>query len=355
MNKPAKQEVMPTQSRALNPFEGERKSVVQTAGAGAEVQRAVAEVQAAIMLAKQFPRSKVEAADRILTDCTRASLAEAATYSYKRGGLEVTGASIRLAEVLAANWGNFNYGWKEVSRINGVSEIVAYAWDYESNVRSTREFSVKHWRDTKSGGYAIKEERDIYELCANMAARRMRACILNIIPGDIVESALKQCELTLTTNEVVSAEKIKALITAFEAFGVSKAQIEKRIGRKLDAESLKGNGAVMLSLRKVYNGIKEGMGKPEEFFEPDTSDTFAPAQPAQEQGDAVPPSDWDSFADEIISNLQGAGDVATLDALLVEMEPEVTKLQESGDRAAIKKYAAAFSLRRKQLSEGKLI
>ena len=179
----------PMPARTLNPFEGERKNLVQSSSGAAEIQRAVAEVQAAIMLAKQFPRSKVEAADRILTECTRASLAESAIYSFPRGGQEVTGASIRLAEVLAMNWGNFTFGWKETARRaeggHGVSEIMAYAWDYETNVRAMREFTVKHWRDTKSGGYAIKDERDIYELCANQAARRMRACILNIIPGSL--------------------------------------------------------------------------------------------------------------------------------------------------------------------------
>ena len=127
MNEPKKQEVAtqsaPMPMRTLNPFEGERKSVVQSTSGAVEVQRAVAEVQAAIMLAKQFPRSKVDSTDRILTECTRASLAESAIYSFPRGGQEVTGASIRLAEVLAMNWGNFQFGWDEVARKEGRLEL----------------------------------------------------------------------------------------------------------------------------------------------------------------------------------------------------------------------------------------
>ena len=45
--------------------------------------------------------------------------------------------------------------------------MFAYAWDLESGYYDERQFQVRHWRDTKKGGYAIKEERDIYELVAN--------------------------------------------------------------------------------------------------------------------------------------------------------------------------------------------
>lgn len=54
-------------------------------------------------------------------------------------------------------------GVKELSRSNGVSECLAYAWDYETNYRDVRTFTVRHWRDTREGGYALKDERDIYE------------------------------------------------------------------------------------------------------------------------------------------------------------------------------------------------
>ena len=245
-----------------NPF-GSSRSTVAGISAQVEIQRTISEVQAAIVLAKQFPRNKVDSADRILTECCRTSLANAATYSYTRGGQEVTGPTIRLAEVIATNWGNFQFGWDEIGRANGQSEILAWAWDCETNVRRTTKFFVKHWRDTKRGGYAPKDERDIYELCANQAARRMRACILNIVPGDVVEAAMAQCERTLVQNEVITPEKIKALLEAFDKFGVTKEHIEKRIGRKADTI----NGAVMAQLRRIYNSLSSEMAKPSEFFE----------------------------------------------------------------------------------------
>ena len=62
-----------------------------------ENQRAMAEVQGAIVLAKRFPRNQVESLDRIQIACQRPGLAEQALYTYSRGGTEITGPSIRLA------------------------------------------------------------------------------------------------------------------------------------------------------------------------------------------------------------------------------------------------------------------
>ena len=95
---------------------------------------------------------------RILNECQRPALAEAAVYSYSRGNSEVRGASIRLAEVVARNWGNFDSGVVELEQRNGESTIKTYAWDLESNYRDEKIFTVKHLRDTKKGTYALTDE-----------------------------------------------------------------------------------------------------------------------------------------------------------------------------------------------------
>ena len=65
-----------------------------------EQQRAISEVQGAIILAKRYPRNQIEAMDRIMVACQRPGLAEQALYSYAKGGTEITGPSIRLAEAV---------------------------------------------------------------------------------------------------------------------------------------------------------------------------------------------------------------------------------------------------------------
>ena len=65
--------------------------------------RAAQEVQAAMVIAKKFPRDAIQAEKRILDACKRKLLAENAMYVYPRGGTTIEGPSIRLAEVLAQN------------------------------------------------------------------------------------------------------------------------------------------------------------------------------------------------------------------------------------------------------------
>jgi hypothetical protein len=241
---------------------------LQTAGADAMVQRNIGEVQVAVMMAKKFPRNKIEAKEKLITDCCREGLAQVSMYTYARGGTNIKGPSIRLAEAAKNAWGNMQSGWREITRTIvggvGMSEIEVFAWDTENNTRSSVTFTVNHWRDTKQGGYAIKEERDIYELCANQAARRERACILKMIDGDMIEAAVEQCEITLTTKVKVTPERIGTMVKAFlDNYGITQEQIEARVQRRIDAI----NAPLMISLTNIYNSLKDGMSKPQDWFE----------------------------------------------------------------------------------------
>lgn len=227
-----------------------------------ETTRAVAETQAAIYLAKQFPRDQKVAVDRVLAACQRPSLAEKAVYSYARGGSEIAGPSIHLAKAIAREWGNINFGIRELSNANGESEVEAFAWDIESNAREVKVFQVRHWRDTKKGGYALTDQRDIYELVANQGARRMRACILGIIPGDVVDLAIEQCEATLKASVEVTPALIAEMVKKFADFGVSKAMIEAKIQRNIDTLT----PGQVVNLRKIFNSLRDGVASVADFF-----------------------------------------------------------------------------------------
>jgi len=263
---------MSTETAAVNPF----ALAVRTESALAEASttREAHEVQSMMVIAKRFPRDPVQAMDAILQSCSRPTLAEHSLYSYSRGGSEITGPSIRLAEAICQSWGNMDSGFKEISRgigpdKVGYSEVLAFAWDMQANSRKTIAFRVRHWRDTKKGGYALTDERDIYELVANQASRRTRNCILATVPGDVVESAQRQCELTLTAHADTSAEAIKKLISAFAEFGVTKEQIEKRIQRRIDTIT----PVQIISFKKIYASLRDGVSAPKDWFQ-----DSAPAQ-----------------------------------------------------------------------------
>ncbi len=275
--------------RTTNPFALAEHHQASPGGALAQsVQsREVAETQALYLMAAMNPRDPVKAMDRILNACTRPTLAEKSTYEYSRGGSDVTGPSIRLAETISQEWGNFESGFREVGRGVepdgvGYSDVLAYAIDLQTRATKRISFRVRHWRDTKKGGYALRDERDIYELVANLASRRVRNCILSIIPGDVVEAALSQCGLTLRTKVDTSAEAIARMVDAFAQLGVSKAQIEKRIQRRLDSIQ----PGQIVQLRRIYTSLQDDMSRPEDWFEP--IETAGAPQPKQPEGKPAP-------------------------------------------------------------------
>ncbi len=274
-------EMPATSTEVVNPFAGARP--VAVASAESDVARAVTEVQAAMLIARRFPRDERAAMDKILNAFARPGLAEKAAYQYARGGSDIFGPSIRAAETIAQCWGNIYTGVREVEQRGGASTVEAFAWDTETGFHDVKVFQVAHVRHTKSGSYPITDPRDIYEHVANAAARRKRACILAVIPSDVVESAMRQADVTLNTTAETTPEKVALLVKAFaDEFGVEKDALEKRIQRRLDAIT----PAQMVSMRRIYASLRDGMSKPAEWFEM-AADEAAKAKGVEGAKDAV--------------------------------------------------------------------
>ena len=275
-------EVM-TRPAAANPFADAPIAARPAGGAVAQSdqQRAIAEVQAAMMIARMNPRDQIAAMDRIMNACTRPTLANAAVYSYSRGGSDISGPSIRLAEAMAQSWGNIQFGIRELEQRNGESTVQAFAWDVETNTRREMTFQVAHVRHTRQGSKRLEDPRDIYEMVANQGARRLRACILGIIPGDVTEAAVAQCETTMHTTADTSAEAMAKMLEAFGKFGVSKEQIEKRIQRRLDAIQ----PAQVVALKKIYASLRDGMSSAADWFDPIGQETDPSAEGQQSAAD----------------------------------------------------------------------
>lgn len=248
----------------MTTFQNNTPAVAGGAAAEMMISRQAQEVQAAMVVAKRFPRDEGASMNRIIQACTRLSLAESAMYEYPRGGENVTGPSIRLAEVMAQNWGNLDFGITELEQKNGESTVMAYCWDLETNTRQSKVFSVPHVRATKKGNYALTDPRDIYEMVANQAARRVRSCILSIIPGDVVDAAVKVCQQTLCGGDQPIHEKVQNVLNVFrEQLGVPQQAIERFIGCNASAFTPQ----TIVRLRSVYTAIDEGRATVADYFD----------------------------------------------------------------------------------------
>jgi len=248
-------------------MEAQRHDMGNAVAASSEA-RAVAEVKAQVLMSRQFPRDPAACVDRILRECDRPTLADKAVYTFPRGKESVSGPSIRLAEMMARNWGNCTFGLEVIERKQSVgggagqSVLRAYAWDLETNTYIARQFELKHWRQTQSGGYALKEDRDIYELEANMGSRRMRACILQMLPGDVTQAAVDRCRM-VTSSGLISAMKdprtraelLSKTLKIFEKMGVTQKDLEGY----LSANFADWTADHAVRLRELKNSLDDGV------------------------------------------------------------------------------------------------
>lgn len=233
--------------------------------------RTIKEVEAAMIIAKKFPRNEDTAIEKITRACRRRTLAESALYQYNRGDTQVEGASIRLAEQIITAWGNCQYGVQEIFTDSEKKETTyeAFAWDVENNIRVSKKFTVKHARYTKADRLKwVEDPRDVYEVVMSHGARRLRSCILAIVPEDIVEMAVEVCKETLikSAGDVPKEKRIAAMVEAFKAYNVTKSMIEKKYQCNVDSLS----ELLLVKLRSIFQSLKDGYGTVESFFEVET-------------------------------------------------------------------------------------
>jgi hypothetical protein len=285
----------------------------QGAAATALATREAQEVQAAVFMAKTYPRDEKVAFEKIMAACANPLLAEEAEYAYQRGGVEVAGPSIRLLETCARYWGNCQAGIKVLSSGETSSEVESFCWDYESNFREAITFRVEHVRDTQNGPKPLTSERDIYEIVANMGARRKRKCLEIVIPSYIVQAARQECDKTLG-GMAEKKERVLAMIKAFQdEFRVTREDIERRIGKRIEAMTT----PEFVMLKKIFASLRAKMSQVSDWF-PQVLDPEK-IKKAQADGAEVPPH---------------AGNQAAVDAerkvALQEFDAAVARLEDKG-------------------------
>lgn len=259
-----------------------------------EQSRAVAEVAAAVRVAQENPRDESRAYADMQRACQSLALASRAFYSVPNRG---NGPTVHLARSLARIFRNLDYGVRELSRDDnaGTSEIQAFAWDQENNVRSTRTFIVPHVRMKGGKRSPLTDVSDIYLNNQNIGARAVRECIFTVLPAELVEDAQNLCRDTLNNGGGVPLPKrISDMLAAFEGAGVVEDQIAEKVGRprgKWTAQDVADMGILFGSLQRNEISKDEAFppkrvtaaeitGKPDTLPEPDDSSNGQWDEPA---------------------------------------------------------------------------
>jgi hypothetical protein len=253
-----------------------------------EQQRAIAEVQAAVVVAQQCPRDLARAEAEMREACGRTALAERAFFRVTNRG---QGPSVHLARELARVWGNVQYGVKETRRDDaaGVSEVLAFAWDVQTNTRSDRSFVVPHQRMKDGKRVPLIDLTDVYLNNQNIGARAVRECIFTVLPTYFVEMAESLCRDTLRDGDGKPlTERVNEMVAwAGANFGVKVGQLEERLGKRRG----QWDAGDVAQMRVTFLSIQRGETTVDEEFQSSqtraSSATFAP----HSQSDATTEAD----------------------------------------------------------------
>jgi len=256
-------------------------------GTAVEQSRAQSEVYFRVRLAHDVPRDEARAEADMKRACQRLSLAERAFYKLPRSGDTVEGPSVHLARELARIWGNIDYGVTELRQDDeyGQSEILAFAWDLQTNTKVGQTFIVPHKKDTKNGAKPLLKMQEIYENNANNGAKRVREAIFNVLPQWFVEDAQRICKDTIAKGDGTPLEdRIKSAVAAFEKdFGVTLPQLEAKLHRTKD----RWDEQDVAGLSVTYKSLKAREVTKEQEFPASatqvTTDELIGMDPADEQ------------------------------------------------------------------------
>ena len=215
-----------------------------------------------VLTAKAFPRDirqclkNIEAAINVAPD-----VAASCYYTVPRAGKNITGASVRLAEIVSCFWGNIQAGTRVISN-NGRS-IVVEGWclDLETNVKVSHEISKGIV--TKDGKpYSNDMQNTTISATSSIAFRNV---IFKIIPKVFIDQFLNMAMnmAVSTCNQEAFEKKRQNAFAGLERLGVPQEVVLNFFGKtsinEINHEDLKviiGTGT----------SIKDGMIRANEAF-----------------------------------------------------------------------------------------
>ncbi len=182
-------------------------------------------------------------------------------YALPRGGKPIRGASVRLAEIVAGQWGNCRVGARvvHVDRFEKYVEAEGIFHDLETNTATTARVR-RRIVDSKGRIYTD----DMILVTGNAAASiAKRNAIFGGVPKAIWNESYKAADAVIAGDIKTLVERRDSAIKAFAVWGIKPEQV---------FASLDVTGMEDIDLDKIatlvamYRAIKDGDQKPEDYF-----------------------------------------------------------------------------------------
>ncbi len=233
---------------------------VLPSGAMAELSKA--EIAQQVATARQYPRSISRAVKAITSLATLdESAAQECIYALPRGGKPIRGPSIRLAEIVAQQWGNNRIATRIVEVDRREKVIVAEAVFHDLETNSAIRTEVRRRISDKRGQILTDDMIVVTGNAASSIARRN--AIFASVPKAVWNRAYEAAERIIKGDAKTLAERRFKSVAAFGTWGVKPEQVFAALGvagyEEITLEQLP-------TLIGMFNAIKNGDETAESLF-----------------------------------------------------------------------------------------
>lgn len=241
--------------------------------ATAQAERAKADILARFQVAMMRPRDLMVAREVLMKHCRRPGFAEVARYAKPVGGGKVTGPSVRFAEACLQAFGNMSVDQPVIFDDAEKRIIRVLATDLETNATTSTDVTVTKTverKKLKQGQQPIDTRENSYgdlvyivgatddEITTKtnaLVSKARRNCILQLVPGDIIEECMRAVVKTQAEGDKQDPDAAKKrMADAFFAEGVGVADLKAYLGHDVGTCS----SAELADLRAIYASIRDG-------------------------------------------------------------------------------------------------
>jgi hypothetical protein len=228
-----------------------------------------AEYDVQIATAKKFPREVKRAVDNAIAIVTMdKETASSCGYALPRAGKNISGASVHLARILAAEWGNLRVEAKVVNITETQVVSQAVCFDLEKN------YAVKVEVRKSIVGKRGRFTEDMITVTGNAAnAIAYRNAVFAVIPKSVIDKAYKASRDLIVgdlSDEAKLIKKRKQILDGFkETYGVSESEVLKVMGLNTINQIKQDE---IIQLIALAQAIKDGDTTVDEAFDRKSED-----------------------------------------------------------------------------------
>ncbi len=222
-----------------------------------------AEIDVQISTAHAYPRSLTAYRNKAMTMLMmNKEIADECFYVIPRAGKTIEGPSVRLAEIVAASYGNMRSGARVVAEEDEFVVAQGICHDLETNFAVT--FEVKRRIVDKNGN---RFNSDMIGVTGNAASSiAFRNTVFRVVPKVLWMHLYEMARKVAKGDEKTFEVKREAVLVAFEKLKVKRQTIFEFLGIGGIQDM---NSDHIVTLVGIGNAIKSGEAKIEDLYKPE--------------------------------------------------------------------------------------